>query len=39
MSNSIYGLLMRWVYRTLYPLLSPHLHSRQFGAFCVHRLV
>ena len=31
MSNSIYRLLMRWVYRTLYPLLSPLLHPRQFG--------
>ena len=31
MSNSIYRLLMRWVYRTLYPLLSPHPHPRQFG--------
>ena len=26
MSNSIYRLLMRWVYRTLYPLISPLLH-------------
>ena len=31
MSNSIYRLLMRWVYRTLYPLISPLLHPRQFG--------
>ena len=31
MSNSIYRLLMRWVYRTLYPLPSPLLHHRQFG--------
>ena len=30
-SNSIFRLLMRWVYRTLYPLLSPLLHPRQFG--------
>ena len=32
MSNSIYRLLMRWVYCTLYPLLSPLLHPRQFGS-------
>ena len=31
MSNSIYRLLMRWVHATLYPLISPHLHPRQFG--------
>ena len=31
MSNSIYRLLMRWVYRTLYALLSPLLQPRQFG--------
>ena len=31
MSNSVYRLLMRWVYHTLYPLLSPLLHPRQFG--------
>ena len=22
---------MRWIYKKLYPLLSPHLHPRQFG--------
>ena len=27
----IYRLLMRWCYKKLYPLLSPLLHSRQFG--------
>ena len=31
MSNSIYRLIMRWVYKSLYPLLSPHIHSKQFG--------
>ena len=31
MSNSIYRLLMQWVHATLYPLISPHLHPRQFG--------
>ena len=31
MSNSVYRLLMRWVYKRAYPLLSPHLHNRQFG--------
>ena len=31
MSNSIYRLLMRLVYCTLYPLLSPLLHPRQFS--------
>ena len=31
MSNCIYRLLTRWCYKTLYPLLSPLLHSRQFG--------
>ena len=31
MSNSVYRLLMRWVYKRVYPLLSPHLHNRQFG--------
>ena len=31
MSNLIYRLLMRWVYRTLYALLSRLLHPRQFG--------
>ena len=31
MSNSIYGLLMRWIYQTLYPLITPQLHPRQFG--------
>ena len=31
MSNSVYRLLMRWVYKTLYPILAPHLRSRQFG--------
>ena len=24
MSNSVYRLLMRWVYKTLYPILAPH---------------
>ena len=31
MSNSIYRLLMRWCYKTLYPLLSPQIHTRRFG--------
>ena len=31
MSNSIYRLLMRWVYHTLYPLIAPGLHPKQFG--------
>ena len=31
MSNSIYRLLMQCVYRTLYPLIPPLLHPRQFG--------
>ena len=31
MSNSVYRLLMRWVYKKLYPLISPQLHPRQFG--------
>ena len=31
MSNSIYRLLMRWVYKSLYPLLSPLIHRKQFG--------
>ena len=31
MSNSVYRLLMRWIYKKLYPLLSPQLHPRQFG--------
>ena len=31
MSNCIYRLLMRWCYKKLYPLLSPLLHSCQFG--------
>ena len=31
MINSIYQLFMRWVYSQLYPLISPHLHQRQFG--------
>ena len=31
MSNSIYRLLMRLVYKRVYPLLLPHLHNRQFG--------
>ena len=26
----MYRLLMRWVYKNLYPLVSPHLHPRQF---------
>ena len=30
MSHSIYRLLMRWVYRTLYTLISLLLHPRQF---------
>ena len=31
MSNSVYRLLMRWIYKKLYPLISPHLHPRQYG--------
>ena len=31
MSKSIYRLLMRWVYHTLYPLIAPQLHPKQFG--------
>ena len=31
MSNSIYRLLMGWVYKSLYPLLSPLIHQKQFG--------
>ena len=31
MSNSVYRLLMRWIYKKLYPLLPPQLHPRQFG--------
>ena len=31
MSNSIYRLLMRWVYHTLYPLIARQLHPKQFG--------
>ena len=31
MSNSIYCLLMRWVYKSLYPLFSPLIHQKQFG--------
>ena len=31
MSNSIHRLLMRWVYHTLYPLIAPQLHPKQFG--------
>ena len=31
MSNSIFRLLMRWVYHTLYPLIAPQLHPKQFG--------
>ena len=31
MSNSVYRLLMRWVYKKLYPPISPNLHPRQFG--------
>ena len=31
MSKSIYRLFMRRVYSQLYPLISPHLHHRQFG--------
>ena len=27
----MYRLLMRWVYKKLYPLVSPHLHPCQFG--------
>ena len=30
MSNSVYQLLMRWVYKKLYPLISPQLRPRQF---------
>ena len=31
MSNSIYRLVMRWIYKTLYPLIAPLLHTCQFG--------
>ena len=31
MSIAICRLLMRWVYRVTYPLISPRPHSRQFG--------
>ena len=31
MSNSIYRLLMRWCSKKMYPLLSPQIHTRQFG--------
>ena len=31
MSDSIYRLLMRWVYHTLYPLIALRLHPKQFG--------
>ena len=31
MSNSIYKLLMRWIYHTLYPLIAPQVHPKQFG--------
>ena len=31
MSNSIYRLVMRWVYKSLYPLLSPPIQRKQFG--------
>ena len=31
MRNSIYRLLMRWVYHTLYPLIAPQLNPKQFG--------
>ena len=34
MSNSIYRLLMRWTHMRLYPLLSPHMNTRQFGSRC-----
>ena len=27
----MYRLFMRWVYKKLYPLISPHLRPRQFG--------
>ena len=30
MSNSMYRLLMRWVYHTLYPLIAPQLRPKQF---------
>ena len=31
MSNSVHQLLLRWVSKNLYPLISPQLHPRQFG--------
>ena len=31
MSISVYRLLMRWVSKKPYPLISPHLRPRQFG--------
>ena len=30
MTNSIYPLIMPWIYQTVYPLIAPQLHSKQF---------